>query len=59
MFRHPESPTANAASILLIALDPDAAEVYDTGLSLEGFRPRAATDRGAGDHSLANSPRTV
>jgi CheY-like chemotaxis protein len=44
MFRHPESPTANPASILLIALDPDAAEMYDVGLTLEGFRAYVATD---------------
>jgi CheY-like chemotaxis protein len=44
MFRHLELPTANAAAILLIELDPDTAEMYDVGLTLEGFRPYVATD---------------
>ena len=45
MFRHPVLPTANPASILLIELDPDAAEMYNVGLSLEGFRAYVATDK--------------
>jgi two-component system chemotaxis response regulator CheY len=44
MFRHVEPSTANPGSILLIELDPDTAEMYNVGLSLEGFRPYVATD---------------
>jgi two-component system, chemotaxis family, chemotaxis protein CheY len=44
MYSHPGLPTANPGSILLIELDPDTAEMYDVGLSLEGFRPYVATD---------------
>jgi DNA-binding response OmpR family regulator len=44
MFRHVELPTAIPASILLIELDPDTAEMYNVGLSLEGFRSYVATD---------------
>jgi CheY-like chemotaxis protein len=44
MFRHVDLPTANPDTILLIELDPDTAEMYNVGLSLEGFRPYVATD---------------
>ena len=37
MFRHVELPTAIHAPSLLIELDADTAEMYNVGLSLEGF----------------------
>lgn len=44
MFPHVEPSTATPGAILLIELDPDTAEMYNVGLSLEGFRPYVATD---------------
>ena len=44
MFRHVEVPTAVSSSILLIELDADTAEMYNGGLSLEGFGPYVAAD---------------
>ncbi len=44
MFRHVELPTAIHAPSLLIELDADTAEMYNVGLSLEGFGPYVATD---------------
>jgi CheY-like chemotaxis protein len=44
MFRNAEVPTAVHGPILLIELDPDAADMYNVGLILEGFRPCLATN---------------